>query len=124
MGTSYLQKQYEDVLKGSKSQTKVTVNSNNSVTSAVQQYAGSAGENLNLTLDSKFQGQVADIVKKYYQSAVSSGAASLSDGAYAVVMNPSTGAVLAMTGYKHNFKKNTITENAWEQLTRPLLWGR
>ncbi|KRL86852.1 transpeptidase penicillin-binding protein 2B [Lacticaseibacillus pantheris DSM 15945 = JCM 12539 = NBRC 106106] len=123
VGTSYLQKQYEDVLKGSKSQTKVTVNSNNSVTSAVQQYAGSAGENLNLTLDSKFQGQVADIVKKYYQSAVSSGAASLSDGAYAVVMNPSTGAVLAMTGYKHNFKKNTITENALGTINQTFVMG-
>ena len=123
VGTSYLQKQYEDVLKGSKSQTKVTVNSNNSVTSAVQPYAGSAGENLNLTLDSKFQGQVADIVKKYYQSAVSSGAASLSDGAYAVVMNPSTGAVLAMTGYKHNFKKNTITENALGTINQTFVMG-
>lgn len=123
VGTSYLQKQYEDVLKGSKSQTKVTVNSNNSVTSAVQQYAGSAGENLNLTLDSKFQGQVADIVKKYYQSAVSSGAASLSDGAYAVVMNPSTGAVLAMTGYKHNFKKNTVTENALGTINQTFVMG-
>ncbi|KRM88278.1 cell division protein penicillin-binding protein 2 [Lacticaseibacillus thailandensis DSM 22698 = JCM 13996] len=123
VGTSYLQKQYEDVLKGSKSQTKVTVNSNNQVSSAVKQYAGSAGENLNLTVDSKFQNDVAGIVKKYYQSAVSSGAASLSDGAYAVVMNPSTGAVLAMTGYKHNFKKNTITENALGTINQTFVMG-
>ncbi len=38
-------------------------------------------------------------------------------------MNPSTGAVLAMTGYKHNFKKNTITENALGTINQTFVMG-
>lgn len=123
VGTSYLEKQYEDALRGSKSQTTVEINDQDQIVSQVQKFAGQQGQNLNLTIDSKFQNQVQQIVKKYYAQTLATGDASLSDGAYAVALNPNTGAVLAMAGISHNPDTGKQTDDALGVINRAFVMG-
>ncbi len=94
VGQSYLEKQYQATLAGSKSQTQVTTTGNN-VTKSVTKYAGKKGDNLVLTVNAKFQADV----QKAIQDNMPGGNCT---GAYAVVMNPYTGAIYAMAGMDRN----------------------
>lgn len=111
VGLSYLEKQYESVLKGTKSQYELTLDKNQEITSQEENYEGSKGDNLVLTLDLEFQQKVADILKSYYTSLVNSGAAAHSPGAYVVVENPKTGEILAMTGLSHDTTTNALEDD-------------
>lgn len=121
VGTSYLEKQYESALRGSKSQTLVEINNENQITNQVQKFAGQQGQNMNLTIDSAFQTAVEKIVKQNYASALSGN--SLSDGAYAVVMNPKTGAILAMAGVAHDPDSGKVTDDALGVINRAFVMG-
>lgn len=99
VGQSYLEKQYEDVLQGTKTQYEVTLDSNGNVTNQKEIFAGEKGSNLMLSLNADFQAKVENILKTNYQKLVDSGKATYSPGAYAVAMNPQTGEILAMTGF-------------------------
>jgi cell division protein FtsI/penicillin-binding protein 2 len=123
VGTSYIEKQYETALRGSKSQTEVTLSSTNQIAKQVEKYKGKKGSDITLTIDSAFQAKVDKIVKTQFQKAMAAGNASLSDGAYAVVMNPNTGAVLSMVGYKHNFKTGKLDEDSLGVINRSFVMG-
>lgn len=109
VGTSYLEKQYEEVLQGTKSKSELVLDSDGKIVSKTAIEAGKKGSNVKLTLDLNFQNQVSDIVKAEYDRLLASGAANYSDGVYAVVMHPKTGEVLAMAGYKRDVKTAEIT---------------
>lgn len=123
VGTSYIEKSYENVLKGAKSQTQVQLGSNNQITKQVQQFKGQQGDNLNLTIDSAYQQKVEAALKSTFNSALSGGAASNSDGAYAIAMNPSTGAILSIAGVSHNPVTNKTTDDALGVLNRSFTMG-
>lgn len=123
VGTSYLEKEYENILKGSKSRTDVTIGSSNNIVKEVQTYKGSQGDNLNLTIDSAYQKKVEAILKSTFSSALSSGAARYSDGAYAIAMNPTTGAILAIAGVQHNTSTNKTTDDALGVMDRAFAMG-
>ncbi len=123
VGTSYLEKQYEDTLRGSKSQTDITLDSKNNIVSQVKSYAGKQGSNLNLTIDSKYQSKVESIVQTQFKKALADGQASLSDGAYAVVMQPNTGAILAMAGIRHNFSTGKLVDDSLGVINRSFVVG-
>lgn len=123
VGTSYLEKEYENILKGSKSRTDVTIGSSNNIVKEVQTYKGSQGDNLNLTIDSAYQKKVEAILKSTFSSALSSGAARYSDGAYAIAMNPTTGAILAIAGVQHNTATNKTTDDALGVMDRAFAMG-
>ncbi len=55
VGTSYLEKEYESILKGSKTLSQVEVSANNEVEDNKVTYAGAKGSSLTLTIDSKYQ---------------------------------------------------------------------
>ena len=122
VGTSYLEKQYETALRGTKSQTYVEINNENQIVNQVDKYHGQQGQNLNLSIDSQYQTQVEKIVKKYYASTLAAGA-HLSDGAYAVAMNPNTGGILAMAGVSHDPDTNKVTDDALGVITRSFVMG-
>ncbi|WP_142956049.1 peptidoglycan D,D-transpeptidase FtsI family protein [Enterococcus durans] len=117
VGQSYLEKQYEDVLQGTKTQYEVTLDSDGNVTNKKEIFAGEKGSNLMLSINSEFQSKVEDILKNNYQTLVNNGKAKYSPGAYAVAMNPQTGEVLAMTGFSHKEGSNELTENALGTIT-------
>ncbi len=116
VGQSYLEKQYESVLKGTKSQTAVQVSSGGQIVKRVQQYAGKKGDNLVLTINSKFQEKVQKIMKEASQNA-----GGQSTGGYAVVMNPKTGAVIALAGADRNPSTGKMTDNALATINEPIV---
>jgi penicillin-binding protein 2B len=117
VGQSYLEKQYEDVLQGSKTQYEVTLDSNGNVINQKEIFAGEKGSNLMLSLNADFQAKVENILKTNYQKLIDSGKATYSPGAYAVAMNPQTGEILAMTGFSHEEGSKELTENALGTIT-------
>lgn len=123
VGTSYLEKSYESILSGSKRETQVEVNSKNSVTDSKEVYKGSAGDNINLTIDSKFQQAVEKILKNTYASAQASGYTQYSDGAYVVAMNPKTGEILAMAGINRNTQTGETNSDALGVINRTFVVG-
>ena len=119
VGQSCLEKRYEPVLKGTKSQTSVEVSSGNQeVVKRVQKYAGKKGDNLVLSINSKFQEEVQKIMKEASQNAGGE-----STGGYAVVMNPKTGAVIALAGVDRDPSTGKITDNALGTINEPIVMG-
>lgn len=118
VGRSYLEKQYQSTLAGSKSQTEVTTTGNN-VTKSVTKYAGKKGDNLVLTINSKFQQRVQDILKNNYAAAGNA----YSTGVYAVVMNPHTGAIYAMAGIDRDPETGKETVDQVGAINHPIVLG-
>jgi cell division protein FtsI/penicillin-binding protein 2 len=123
VGTSYLEQEYEPLLKGTKSTSKVTTKGNGDIQQTKTVYKGQAGASLILTLDAKYQKKVQADLKRVYSSALASGAAHYSNGAYAVAMNPKTGALLAIAGLNRDPKKNKMTENALGVINQSFVMG-
>ncbi|WP_371858090.1 peptidoglycan D,D-transpeptidase FtsI family protein [Paucilactobacillus nenjiangensis] len=121
VGQSYLESEYQATLAGSKSQTEVSSSGSgtSSITKAVEKYSGKKGDNLVLTINAKFQNEVQDIVKTVYQT----GAISDSTGAYAVVMNPNTGAIYAMAGVDRDVDTGKITDDQIGSINHPITMG-
>ena len=73
---------------------------------------GKSGQNLKLTINVDFQAGVENILQQYYGADITSGYATYSEGAYAVALNPKTGAVLAMAGLSHDVGSTTTQLDA------------
>lgn len=100
VGTSNLELQYEDYLQGKHTVYDVELDTNGSIASQTEKEQGSKGDNVVLTIDTEFQNRVQQILEANFgRIATSSGL--YSPGAYAVVMDPDDGAVLAMGGVSH-----------------------
>lgn len=123
VGNSYLEKQYESILRGTKSQTQVEVSSSNQILNTLTEYSGTKGSNLNLTIDSAYQAKVEADLQTVYNSAKSAGATKYSDGAYAIAMNPNTGAICAMAGIKNNPQTSQMTDDALGVINRTFVMG-
>ncbi len=123
VGTSYLEKQYEEVLQGTKSQSEITLDRNGNISSQKQVFDGEKGDNLILTINSEFQKKVEEIVKRNYQILIDNGKAAVSPGVYAVAMNPNTGGVLAMVGYAHEKDAKELQEHALGTITSSFVPG-
>ncbi|HAR1788233.1 TPA: penicillin-binding protein 2 [Enterococcus faecium] len=117
VGQSYLEKQYEDVLQGTKTQYEVSLDNEGNVSNQKEIFSGEKGSNLMLSMNAEFQSKVEEILKRNYQTLINNGKAQYSPGAYAVAMNPQTGEVLAMTGFSHEQGSKEITENALGTIT-------
>lgn len=123
VGTSYLEKEYEPLLKGSKSTSQVITKGNGDIQQTKTVYKGQAGSSLVLTIDAKYQKEVQSALKQVYSKAISAGAAKYSNGAYAVAMNPKTGALLAIAGLSRDPKKNKVTDNALGVINQSFVMG-
>ncbi|MGE6206338.1 peptidoglycan D,D-transpeptidase FtsI family protein [Guptibacillus hwajinpoensis] len=97
VGTSFLEKQYEDYLKGQPSKTKFVTDKDGNPIGQPEEISGSRGGDLVLTLDMELQQSVDKILKEEIQEARSEGNYSLKR-AYAVMMEPKTGEILAAGG--------------------------
>lgn len=111
VGTSFLEKQYEEILQGTKSQREITINHEGQIQGQKEIFPGEKGENLVLTIHSEFQNKVDEILKKNYQALVDGDYAKYSPGAYVVVLDPKTGGVLAMSGYYHEIHSKELQED-------------
>ncbi|HGF1449806.1 TPA: penicillin-binding protein PBP2B [Streptococcus suis] len=123
VGTAYLEKQYEEVLQGTREKKEINLDRNGNVESIETIQEGSKGNNIKLTIDLAFQNGVNAILKKHFDSELAKGSATYSQGIYAVALEPSTGAVLAMSGYSHDSATNQVTENALGTITNVFVPG-
>ncbi len=123
VGNSYLEKQYESVLRGTKSQTEVEVSNSNQILNSVSAYSGQKGADLNLTIDSAYQTKVEADLANIYASAKKAGDTQYSDGAYAVAMDPNTGAIKAIAGIQNDPKTGKTTDDALGVINRTFVMG-
>ncbi|NQO19623.1 penicillin-binding protein 2 [Streptococcus suis] len=117
VGTAYLEKQYEEVLQGQREKKQINLDRNGNVESIETIQEGQQGNNIKLTIDLAFQDGVNAILNRHFQNELATGSALYSEGVYAVALEPSTGAVLAMSGYSHEKGSSTITEDALGTIT-------
>ncbi|MDN6129545.1 MAG: penicillin-binding protein 2, partial [Tetragenococcus halophilus] len=123
VGTSYLEKQYESVLQGTKAKSEVSVDRNGQIVDQKTLSEGEKGDNLKLSIDSEFQQKVDKIVRDNYQGLIDDGMANYSPGIYAVAMNPKTGEILSMNGYYHETGSSDISEDAIGTYTKSFTPG-
>ncbi|MEG9298516.1 penicillin-binding protein 2 [Mangrovibacillus sp. Mu-81] len=110
VGTSYVESQYEDVLKGQKEEIEY-ITKNGSVLEEQLVKEGHSGKDVVLTIDMKLQKEVEKIVEeelskqaaKYWESPYL-------DRAFVVMMDPHTGEIMSMVGKKYGENANGQTE--------------
>ncbi len=95
VGVSYLESQYESYLRGLPT-TLTFPMKNNKLVGAPKREEGSRGDDLQLTINMDLQKKVNSIVRNQL------GKDGARNEAYAVVMNPKTGAILALGGAKRD----------------------
>ncbi|MHC5268037.1 peptidoglycan D,D-transpeptidase FtsI family protein [Enterococcus sp. LJL98] len=111
VGTSFLEKQYEEVLQGTKAQHEIDINYSGSIEGRKEIYSGEKGDNLVLTIDAAFQEKVDEILQRNFQQLINNGFADYSPGAYVVALDAKTGGVLALSGYYHETHSKEIQED-------------
>ena len=123
VGTSYLEKQYEENLQGKRSVKEVHLNKFGDMESVENIEEGTKGNNIKLTIDLSFQDSVDNLLKSYFNSELGNGGAKYSEGVYAVALNPKTGAVLSMSGLKHDLKTGELTPDSLGTVTNVFVPG-
>ena len=123
VGTSYLEKQYEETLQGKRSVKEIHLDKYGNMESVENIEAGTKGNNIKLTIDLAFQDSVDDLLKSYFNSELGNGGAKYSEGVYAVALNPKTGAVLSMSGIKHDLKTGELTPDSLGTVTNVFVPG-
>ena len=123
VGTSYLEKQYEETLQGKRSVKEIHLDKYGNMESVENIEDGTKGNNIKLTIDLAFQDSVDALLKSYFDSELGNGGAKYSEGVYAVALNPKTGAVLSMSGIKHDLKTGELTPDSLGTVTNVFVPG-
>ncbi|VPL93760.1 penicillin-binding protein 2B [Streptococcus pneumoniae] len=123
VGTSYLEKQYEETLQGKRSVKEVHLDKYGNMESVENIEDGTKGNNIKLTIDLAFQDSVDNLLKSYFNSELGNGGAKYSEGVYAVALNPKTGAVLSMSGIKHDLNTGELTQDSLGTVTNVFVPG-
>ena len=123
VGTSYLEKQYEETLQGKRSVKEIHLDKYGNMESVENIEDGTKGNNIKLTIDLAFQDSVDTLLKSYFNSELGNGGAKYSEGVYAVALNPKTGAVLSMSGIKHDLKTGELTPDSLGTVTNVFVPG-
>ena len=97
VGKSYLEYQYDDILKGKKKEMKYTTDKSGEVIDSQVIHKGSRGDDLVLSIDIDLQKKTEEYLEKQISKLRSEGAKDM-DNALVVVQNPNNGDILAMAG--------------------------
>ncbi len=100
VGKSYIELQYEDVLRGQKEKTKNVTRSGN-VLETMLVHEGERGKDLVLTIDMDLQQAIDQIIEEEILATKRKASTGLLDRAFVVVMDPNTGEVLALSGKQY-----------------------
>lgn len=112
VGTSYIEKQYEEYLRGEKAIYKV--NKDNSLTLIKEE---KRGNDIYLSIDIKLQQEIDNIIKKYLDKKDNYKKTEYYNTSYVIVSNPNTGEIIASTGLNkinneyHNVTTNILTSS-------------
>ncbi len=118
VGTSGLEEQYENVLRGRKEKVQYTTSTRGEVLSSDVVVEGQRGKDLTLTVDMEFQQAVDEIVQEELETAINNPANNNGylEDALAVVMNPQTGDILAMSGSHYNREDKEYENQAYRTI--------
>ncbi|MGY3480830.1 MULTISPECIES: peptidoglycan D,D-transpeptidase FtsI family protein [Staphylococcus] len=108
VGKSYLEYQYDNILKGKKKEMKYTTDKSGEVIDSQVIHEGSRGDDLVLSIDIDLQKKTEAYLEKQISKLRSEGAKDM-DNALVVVQNPNNGDVLAMAG-KQIDKNGDLTD--------------
>ncbi|MFV8826652.1 peptidoglycan D,D-transpeptidase FtsI family protein [Alkalihalobacterium sp. APHAB7] len=112
VGTSFLELQYEQALRGEKAVVE-NITSRGSVIGTSLDKLGQRGNDLVLTIDMELQKQVEEILQREVNK--NRGAYLRNPAAYVVMMDPRTGEIYAMAGYEGNdFDHFGVVNKAFE----------
>jgi len=119
VGVSYIEKQYEDILKGTKSKYKLQ----NNILTLIEE--GKRGNDIVLTIDINLQKKVEEILKEEIVRAKKQPSTKYYNHSYVIIQEPNTGEILAMSGKqvvksKNEYKIYDITQGV---LTNPMTPG-
>ena len=119
VGVSYIEKQYEDILKGTKSKYKLE-NGNLKLISE-----GTRGNDIVLTIDIELQKEVERILSEEVVKAKKQNATEYYNRSYVVIQNPNNGEILAMSGKQviKSGKKYKVYDVTTGILTNPMTRG-
>lgn len=106
VGKSYIEKQYDDLLRGHKSQIRIATNQDGNVVEREIMSEGEPGKDLVLTIDMELQGEVEKIMEEELLTAIRKPHTETLDTAFVVAMEPKTGNILAMSGKVYDRKTN------------------
>ncbi|WP_430785244.1 penicillin-binding transpeptidase domain-containing protein [Virgibacillus flavescens] len=119
VGISGLEAEYESVLRGRKEQILYTTNKNNVIVDSEVVVEGKSGKDLVLTIDMEFQKKVDNILQEELKKALTTEDAygnRFMREAYAVVMNPNTGELLALSGQHYDKSENKFKNVAYKTI--------
>lgn len=102
VGSSFIEQAYDDKLQGKKTEKEIIVDKKGKIESEKTLQEGGKGDNLKLTINLNFQNGVDKILSDQMNQMIAEGFGAYSTGAYAVVLDNKTGAVLAMSGLKRD----------------------
>ncbi|RST61748.1 penicillin-binding protein 2 [Siminovitchia terrae] len=105
VGKSYIELQYEDVLRGQKEKVKNITRSGTVIESKVL-HEGQRGKDLVLTVDMELQHEVDKIVEEELRKTKMRGGTGLLDRAFVTLMDPHTGEILAMSGKQYAYDED------------------
>lgn len=108
VGISYLEKQYEDVLRGTKSYYNIVTDSSDDILSNKMIYEGSKGDNLVLTINMEFQAKLDKLAEDALRNMTNRG---LNDRLYIVAINPKNGDILGIVGKRFAYDEATDSYN-------------
>jgi cell division protein FtsI/penicillin-binding protein 2 len=107
VGTSFLEEQYEALLRGTKSKIKYITDKKGNPVGDPKEEKGARGSDLVLTVDMDLQKEVEQVVEEKLKDAIKGKNAYDNkelNKAYIVMMNPKTGAILSMAGKEYDRK--------------------
>lgn len=118
VGRSGLEEYYEDFLKGRKEQIQYTTNKSGQVVDSEVMVEGERGKDLVLTIDMEFQEQVDQILRDELEIAINRhpSANRFLNEAMAVVIQPKTGELLAVSGQRYNRETREFENVAFKTL--------
>lgn len=113
VGQSFLEQEYESILKGTKSRSYTETNSDGEVINQTEAYPGKKGSNLVLSLDLGYQATLEEIAENY----VNNHRMGLNNSIYIVALDPNNGDVLGLVGKKYNESEGQIQDDALSTFT-------
>ena len=120
VGVSYLEKQYESVLRGQKDIYRVDSNNN-----LVLVESGSRGNDIVLTIDIELQKEIEEILKRELVITKNEANTNYFNHSFVVIQQPNTGEILAMSGKQVIYRngKYEVVDYTPSILTSPMTPG-
>lgn len=112
VGISYLEQEYEDALRGTKSLYNIVTDADDDIQSSEELYAGKKGDNLVMTINMQLQQRVEEILENNLQNMGEH--QGLNDRAYVVALDPNNGDVLAIAGKRYEYNTDADAYNTSE----------